>query len=164
MEEAVAPKVLAALDLASQALTRAQVRHLVVGGLAVAANGYPRATLDVDFLVGPEAFDVHEGGLVTLRVGVPFQVNGVAIDLLSAQADEPFLEAELAAPPGSIAGAPLLVYLKLKSPRHKDRTDVIELVKAGVDVDACRAYLEAHAPAMVALFDETVARAEAEQE
>jgi hypothetical protein len=54
--------------------------------------------------------------------------------------------------------------MKLKSPRHKDRTDVIEMIKGGVDVDACRAYLCEHAPSLVAEFDGAVARAEAEDE
>jgi hypothetical protein len=163
LRDVVAPKVLAAMELASEALAKAGIRHVVVGGLAVGANGYPRATGVVDFLVGGEAFEHHAGGLVTLRAGVPFQVNGVAVDFLSPEADEPFLEEALAATPGSIADAPPLVYLKLKSPRHKDRTDVIELIKGGIDVAACRAYLTAHAPAQVAAFEEAVARAIAEE-
>jgi hypothetical protein len=57
----------------------------------------------------------------------------------------------------------VLVYLKLKSPRMKDRVDVVELIKGGIDVDACRAYLGAHAPGFVPQFDELAARAEAEQ-
>ncbi|MGH9323008.1 MAG: hypothetical protein ACRD3V_24360, partial [Vicinamibacteria bacterium] len=59
---------------------------------------------------------------------------------------------------------PPLVYLKLKSPRHKDRTDVIELVKAGLDVNGCREYLSAHAPSFVAPFEDAVERARAEDE
>lgn len=42
--DVIAPKVLEALKLASEALIAAKVRHVVVGGLAVGANGYPRAT------------------------------------------------------------------------------------------------------------------------
>ena len=97
--DVVAPKVLDALRLASEALTLANVRHVVVGGLAVGAYGYPRATGDVAFLVGAEAFHHHAVGLVTMRPEVPFQVNGVAVDLLSVGAEEPFLEAALAASP-----------------------------------------------------------------
>jgi hypothetical protein len=160
----VAPEVLEAMRSASAALTRAGVRHVVVGGLAVGANGFPRATKDVDFLVGGEAFEHHAGGLVTLRPGVPFQVNQVAIDFIAADAEEPFLAVALEAEPGSMIDGPPLVYLKLKSPRHKDRTDVIELIKAGLDIDECRAYLSAHAPSLVALFDEAVERAAREDE
>lgn len=162
--DVVSAKVLDALKLASEALTLAKVRHVVVGGLAVGANGYPRATKDVDFLVGAEAFHHHESGLVTLRPEVPFQVRGVAIDLLSPEAGEDFLELTLAASPGTMMEAAPLVYMKLKSPRRKDQVDVIEMIKGGIDTKLCRDYLAAHAPGFVAAFDECVARAEAEQD
>lgn len=162
--DVVAPKVLDALRLASEALTLAHVRHVVVGGLAVGANGYPRATRDVDFLVGAEAFHHHASGLVTMRPEIPFQVNGVAVDLLSPETHEPFLEATLAAPPGSMMEAAPLVYMKLKSPRRKDHVDVIEMIKGGIDTTHCREYLAAHAPAFVSAFDECVSRAEAEED
>ena len=90
LDDVVASKVLEALELASEALAAAHVRHVVVGDLAVGANGHPRATKDVDFLVGDETFE-HHGKLVTLRAGLPFQVDGVAVDFLSPGTDEPFL-------------------------------------------------------------------------
>lgn len=164
LQGVVAPEVLDAMKVASEALKRAGVRHVVVGGLAVGANGFPRATRDVDFLVGDEAFERHAGGLVTLRPGVPFQVNRVAVDFIGAEASEGFLAAALDAEAGSMIDGPPLVYMKLKSPRHKDRTDVIELVKAGLDVDRCRRYLATHAPSFVADFDDAVRRARAEEE
>lgn len=162
LTDVVAPRVLEALRLASQALTNARVRHIVVGGLAVGANGYPRNTQDVDFLVGAEAFEHHPGGLVTLRAGVPFQVNGVAIDFLSPEPDEPFLEAMLSRPPGSFADAGPLVYMKLKASRLKDQADVVELIKASLDIDACRAFLETHAPDRAAHFEKLLERASRE--
>lgn len=162
--DVVSATVLDALKLASEALTLAHVRHVVVGGLAVGANGYPRATRDVDFLVGAEAFHYHASGLVTMRPEIPFQVNGVAVDLLSPETHEPFLEATLSAPPGSMMEAAPLVYLKLKSPRRKDHVDVIEMIKGGIDTTHCRAYLVAHAPAFVPAFDDCVSRAETEEE
>jgi len=162
--DVVSAKVLDALKLASEALILANVRHVVVGGLAVGANGYPRATKDVDFLVGAEAFHHHASGLVTLRPEIPFQVRGVAIDLLSPEAGEFFLELTLAAAPGTMMEAPPLVYMKLKSPRRKDQVDVIEMIKGGIDVKLCRAYLAAHASEFVTAFDECVAQAEAEQD
>lgn len=160
----VAPEVLEAMEIASAALKRVGVRHVVIGGLAVGANGFPRATRDVDFLVGDEAFERHEGGVVTLRQGVPVEVNRVAVDFIGPDANEGFLAATLEAQAGSIMEGPPLVYLKLKSPRHKDRTDVIELVKAGLDVDRCRAFLSANAPKFVADFDDAVRRARVEEE
>jgi hypothetical protein len=164
LDGVVAPEVLDAMRVASEALRRAGVRHVVVGGLAVGANGYPRNTRDVDFLVGDEAFEHHPGGLVTLRSGVPFQVHRVAVAFLRAEPDEAFLAEALEAQAGSIIDGPPLVYMKLKAPRHKDRTDVIELIKAGLDVERCRAYLAAHAPSFVAPFDDAVRRARAEEE
>ena len=149
---------------ASNALRGAGIRHVVVGGLAVGAHGFPRATKDVDFLVGDEAFEQHAAGLVTLRAGVPFRVGTVPIDFLNAQPGEHFLTATLDADPGSIVGAGPLVYLKLKSPRHRDRTDIIELIKSGLDIDACRQYLAQYAPAFADQFESAVARARAEEE
>jgi hypothetical protein len=164
LQGVVAPEVIDAMKVASDALKRVGVRHVVVGALAVGANGFPRATRDVGFLVGDEAFERHAGGLVTLRPGVPFQVNQVAVDFIAADASEAFLAEELKAEPGSMIDGPPLVYMKLKSPRHKDRTDVIELVKAGLDVQRCRDYLSTHAPAFVADFDDAVERARTEDE
>lgn len=161
LHDVVAPKVLEALRLASEALTAAHVRHVVVGGLAVGANGHPRATKDVDFLVGDEAFE-HHGKLVTLRAGLPFQVDGVAVDFLSPEPEEPFLEAALAAAPGSVIEAAPLVYMKLKASRMQDRADVVALIKSSLDVASCRSYLQANAPALVARFDDLVGIAAAE--
>lgn len=164
LDDVVAPKVLDAMRAASTALTALGIRHVVVGGLAVGANGYPRATKDVDFLVGDEAFEHHPGGFVTMKPGVPIQIDKVAIDLLSAAESEAHLSVSLAAPPGSFIEAPPLVYMKLKSPRQKDRVDVIELVKAGIDVEACRAYLERNAPSHLAALEDAVRLARSEEE
>jgi hypothetical protein len=101
---------------------------------------------------------------VTLRPEIPFQVNGIAVDLLSPEASEDFLEATLAAPPGTMMEAAPLVYMKLKSPRRKDQVDVIEMIKGGIDTKRCREYLIAHAPALVDAFDESVVQAETEQD
>lgn len=160
--DVVASRVLEAWKVASDALSRAGVPHVVVGGLAVGANGYPRATKDVDFLVGDGAFKHHAGGLVTMNPAIPIEVNGVAIDYLSARPDEAHLAAALLDSPGFIDVA-RLVYMKLKASRLQDRADVGGLVKAGLDVDACRAYLVAHAPALVARFDALVTTAASEE-
>jgi len=166
LDGVVSPRVIDAMRRSAEQLTRLGVRHWVVGGLAVGAHGHPRATKDVDFLVGDEAFEHHGGGLVTMKPGVPIQVGGVAVDHLSAQADESFLTAGLPAPSTALEVAPaeVLVYLKLKSPRAKDRADVIELVKAGIDVEACRAYLSQHRAEYVGAFDAAVATARFEED
>lgn len=155
LEGAVSEKVLAAMRAASAQLSRLGVRHWLVGGLAVGAYGHPRATKDVDFLVGDEAFEHHGGGLITMKPGVPIQVAGVVVDHLSAQPDEAFLTRQLPEPSHPLEPAPIevLVYLKLKSPRLKDRADLVELIKAGADVARCRAWLRANAPALLPELD-----------
>ena len=45
---------------------------------------------------------------------------------------------------------------------EEKRGDVADLVNAGIDVDACRAYLVAHAPQLVPDFDTVVEKAAAE--
>ncbi len=164
LDDVVSARVLGAMRVASRALTELGIRHVVVGGLAVGANGHPRATKDVDFLVGDEAFEKHPGDFVTMRPGVPIQVDGVMIDLLSVSEGEGHLAAALAATPGSPIDAPRLIYLKLKSPRQKDRVDVIELVKAGIEIETCRDYLSANAPDMLVAFADAVAKAASEED
>lgn len=163
LDDVIAPKVLDAMRSASKALTALRIRHVVAGGLAVAGNGSPRATKVVEFLVGDEAFEHHPGSFVSLKPGVPIRVNGVAIDLLSVQAGEEHLATALEAPMGSMIEAPQLIYMKLKSPRQMDRADVVELIKAGVDIDACRGYLATHAAGLVGVFGESVAQAASEE-
>jgi hypothetical protein len=161
--DVVASRVLDAWKAASGALTRAGVRHVVIGGLAVGANGHPRATKDVDFLVGDEAFHHHAGGLVTMNPAIPIAVNGVAIDYLTPRADEAHLAGALAAPPGTFIDVARLIYMKLRASRMQDRADIVALVNAGLDVDACRAYLSVNAPALVPSFDDLVEKAADEQ-
>lgn len=163
LADVVAEKVLEAWKAASAALARAEVRHVVIGALAVGANGYPRATKDVDFLVGDEAFTHHPGGLVTMNPGLPIEVNGVPIDYLSPRPGEEHLAEALAGPPGAFVDAPRLIYMKLRTGRLRDRGDAVGLINAGVDVEACRAYLAAHAPDLVDTLDDLVVRAEAEE-
>lgn len=165
LEGVVAPEVLRAARLASQQLTRLGLRHALVGGLAVGVCGVPRATKDVDFLVEEGAFEHHAGGLVTMKPGVPIQVHGVLVDLLTAHAEDGAL-AEVPRLPllgeVPVAEAEALVHLKLKSPRMKDAADIVELVKAGIDTARCREWLEGNAPSLVSRFVALVARAEAE--
>ena len=163
VEDMVAPRVLSAMRTTSRLLTELGVHHVVVGGLAVGANGYPRATKDVDFLVGDDAFLTKAGGIVLLAPGIPFQVDGIAIDYLVAGADETHLREALDDSFGDALDAPRLIYMKLKANRLRDQLDVVELIKAGVDRDACRSYLEAHARDLVALFDKYARQAAAEQ-
>jgi hypothetical protein len=163
VEEIVAPRVVGAMRTTSRLLTELGIHHVVVGGLAVGANGYPRATKDVDFLVTDAAFLTKAGGIVMLAPGIPFQVDGVAIDYLVANADEPHLAAVLDGSFGAPIDAPRLIYMKLKANRLRDQLDVVELIKAGVDRDACRSYLQTYANDLVELFDRYAHQAAVEQ-
>lgn len=164
----VSTEVLAAMRAASDMLTKAKVRHALVGGLAVGAYGYPRASKDVDFLVGDEAFVHHGGGIITIAPGVPIQVGDIPIDQISICQNEKYLEEAVDAPKTSdsipIAPIEALIYLKLKSPRRKDSADIIELISAGaVDNDFMTGYLEENAPDLTKKYKELLDEADVEE-
>jgi hypothetical protein len=154
------------MHLAAAKLESSGIRYALAGALAVGAHGYPRASKDVDFVVGDEAFTVHEGGIVTVNPEVPIRVGQVAVDPISAGPDEAHLTEALGRAPVS-HGIPILpiealVYMKLKSPRRKDAADVVELVKAGGDTARIADYLERFAPSLTGKFKTLVSEADAE--
>jgi hypothetical protein len=164
IDDNVPAPVAAAMRAASAQLRSLGVRHLLVGGLAVTAWGHQRNTRDVDFFVGDEAFEHHGGGLVTMKPGMPIQIQRVVIDHLSAQDDAELFQAaldnSLSAPGVPLAPLELLVYLKLKSPRGRDRVDLEELVRTGIDTRHCRRWLEEKAPQFLNRWDEIVKAAD----
>jgi hypothetical protein len=125
------------------------IPHLIVGGLAVQEHGYPRVTIDVDIVV-PDVLEAVE--FLTANLSGPFfrvpetedrvedRRNGVEIDLLPAGkvvkrgCKVPFPQPDKAAGPFQIVPLEALLSLKLDSAansplrRHKDKTDVIELI------------------------------------
>jgi hypothetical protein len=159
----VAPEILAAMRSASAQLARAGVRHALVGALAVGAWGYPRASKDVDFLVGDEAFERHEGGIVTMAPGVPIAAGEISVDHLGVLPHEGHLQQALYMPraEGDLPIAPLeaLIYLKLKSPRRRDESDVVELLRIN-DPRPVRIYLEKNAPELLNKFDGAASEAQ----
>jgi hypothetical protein len=154
-----APQIREAVITASRQLTHLGIRHALAGGLAVGAHGYIRATADVHFLVGGEAFQ-HQGLLVAFKAGVPIEVGGVRIDYLSAVSLGPQLEGVLDHPAVNeglaIVPIEVLIYMKLVARRRKDMVDIVELVKAGADVKRVRDYLGQYAKDLVPSFDELV--------
>ena len=122
---------------ASKALADAGVRHTVIGGIAVGAYGYLRATRDVDFLIGDEAFE-SSGLIVSFRPGLPIMVGGIPVDYIPVEEDEDFLEDEF---DNEVVSLPALIYLKLKAGRRKDIHDVRELIESGIDEDEVLDYL-----------------------
>jgi len=130
--KAVSEGVRHAAVTASESLTQAGIRHALVGSLAVGAHARPRATLDVAFIIGNEAFVQNPGGVVTHRSGVP------------------------------VAPVESLVLLKLSSRRIQDSADVIAIVQSGADVPLLREHVRKFEPALVARLDDLAIRAETE--
>ncbi|HEV2693169.1 MAG TPA: hypothetical protein VG347_09770 [Verrucomicrobiae bacterium] len=130
-------------------LTDHDIPHLIVGGLAVQEHGYPRVTIDVDIVV-PDVLEAVEW--LTADITGPFfrvpefqdrvedRRNGVEIDLLPAGrvlkrgCKIPFPEPVKVTEQFQIISLEELLSLKLDSwnnspnRRHKDKTDVIELI------------------------------------
>lgn len=165
--EVVPERVWRAMVDGSKQLASLGIRHALVGGLAVGAHGYPRNTKDVDFLVDDSAWRRTSAGILVMVAGLPFQAHGVAIDTLTVGDKEPFLKSAIER--GEISEGirviPIeaLVYMKLSSPRAKDRVDVIELVKRGMDVPKVERYLDQNAPRLRARLDEAVRIAREEE-
>jgi hypothetical protein len=125
------------------------IPHLIVGGLAVQEHGYPRVTIDVEIVV-PNVLEAVEF-LAASLTGPFYRVpefldrvedrrNGVFIDLLPAGrvlktgSKVPFPEPKNVVEKLQIISLEDLISLKLDSwsgsplRRHKDKTDVIELI------------------------------------
>jgi hypothetical protein len=130
-------------------LAQHDIPHLIVGGIAVQEHGYPRTTIDVDIVV-PDVLEAVEW--LTADVTGPFarvkgcddrledRRNGVMVDLLPAGhvlkrgCKVPFPKPAQVADDLQIIPIAELISLKLDSSaqsplrRHKDKTDVIELI------------------------------------
>jgi hypothetical protein len=139
------------LRSAVEVLARHGVPHLVVGGLAVQEHGYFRVTIDCDIVV-PDVLDAVE--LLTADLSGPFtpfpgcedtvkdKRNEVLINLLPAGrvlkrgCQVPFPDPPEVQDEPRFVSLEKLISLKLDSwsnspiRRHKDKTDVIELLKA----------------------------------
>jgi hypothetical protein len=134
---------------AAAVLAQHDIPHLIVGGIAVQEHGYPRTTIDVDMVV-PDVLEAVEW--LTADLTGPFarvkgchdrledRRNGVFLDLLPAGrvlkrgCKIPFPQPTNAVDDLQIIPIEVLVSLKLDSAaqsplrRHKDKTDVIELI------------------------------------
>ncbi len=126
-------------------LRAAGVAFKIVGGVAVVHHGYQRTTVDLDVLI--EADDLARldaellavfGFVRTSAARLTHQATGVRVDLLiSGQTlprpgSQPFpspasVEASLRDP--EVIGLAGLLALKLQAARHRDTSDVVELLK-----------------------------------
>ncbi|MFW5803505.1 MAG: hypothetical protein ACOCWJ_06260 [Verrucomicrobiota bacterium] len=141
----------------------ADVRHVVVGGLAVALYMPPRNTLDVDVLIARDDLAYAEERLAESgwRYLGPLSVggsswslpNGIPLDLLALERtwirealDQPVRDAGPAATP--FIALPYLVIMKLESGRLQDLADISRMLGyAGVgQIDEVRAAVRQHRP------------------
>jgi hypothetical protein len=151
---------------ASDAFRSQGIKHVLIGGLAVGINGYPRPTRDIDFLVDDNAFEFH-GPIVTHRPGLPISYKGIGIDWVSLEPNERSALAEfMILPfPNDVPVMPVepLIAMKLLVGRQKDRSDIVEMIKAGVDIQSCLAFAERAFPKTVTLLTRLIKQAEIEQ-
>lgn len=161
LEQVIARRVLEDAVRVSGKLAELGVPHALVGGLAVGLHGHPRATRDVDFIVGAEAF-ATTSPLLTFREELSGLARWGVVDLIAALPDDPVLYNELAqSRRGSVpvVGIEVLVVMKLRASRSQDLADVEALVRAGADVAAVLEFLRTHEPRHVPAFSRIAQKA-----
>lgn len=151
------PRYERAVREVSRMLSEAGIRHALVGALG--ANAYrsrPRTTEDIDFLVGDEAFQAHEGGYVTMRVPV-VEFDGIDVDQVPLTAALRVIEEGLNRAPLSdgvpIAPVETIVVMKLLAGRTQDLADVEAIVSSGADRDLLRTAVRQAIPARSAVLE-----------
>ncbi len=119
-------------------------------------NGFPRATKDVDYLVGTEAFEMTEPILV-YRDELKERIKMGIVDLLAVPTEYPCLADQLAVPGQgelNVIAPEALILMKLTANRPQDRADVSRLLDAGIDERAVASYLADNAPTLLNRFAE----------
>lgn len=134
----------------SKMLSRAGIRHALVGALG--ANAYrsrPRTTEDIDFLVGDEAFERHEGGFVTMRVPI-VEFDGIDVDQVplsdALRVVEEGLDRLSVSDGVPIAAVDTIVVMKLLAARTQDLADVEAIIGSGADRELLRAAVQRLVP------------------
>lgn len=161
LERVIARRVLDDALRVSGKLAELGIPHALVGGLAVGLHGHPRATKDVDFIVGAEAF-ASTLPLLTFREELAGIARWGVVDLIAALPGDPVLCADLArGEPGRVpvVGVEVLVVMKLRASRSQDLADVEALVKAGADVAAILDFIKTYESKHVAAFARIAQRA-----
>lgn len=158
LREVVSPAILRRAAEVSRLLGRLGIPHVVVGGLAVGVHGHPRATKDIDFLVGEEAFSSTSPFLV-FRDELKDLARVGETDIMSVPEKYPGLKEELRleedVPIISLRG---LILTKLEAYRSRDREDVrVLLDRSPGQLRTVRAYLQEQAPELVNRLAEVLA-------
>lgn len=111
----------------------------VIGGMAVAAHGYPRFTADIDILIKQtDATRLAQSLMLAgwMNIGSNKLQNNRTGLVLNICAEGVRAGRSIFPPPDhsdpgvKVAELPLLLILKIRANRHKDRSDVVELIKA----------------------------------
>lgn len=146
-----------AIEIA-ELLARLRIPNALVGGLAVGLNGFPRATKDVDYLVGPEAFEKTAPVLV-YRSELKDLIEMAVVDLLAVPDAFPCLKDQLAVVDVgevNVIAPEALILMKLSANRPQDRADVARLLDTGIDEGRVASYLAECAPDLLNRFSELV--------
>ncbi len=161
LEGVVSAEILRTAAHVSQRLAGLGVPHALIGGLAVGVHGHPRATKDVDFLVGKEAFAATHPVLV-YRDELSDLVRLGAVDLLAVPLARPDLSRVLGLPGSDeipVIPVEALILMKVDAHRPQDRADVVALLRSGIELGEIRSFLQVHAPDLVARFGALVGEA-----
>ena len=119
LAQVVAPHVLTDAFDTSERLRALGIPHALVGGLAVGHHGHPRATKDVDFIVGEAAFASIKP-LIVFRDELADVVRWGVIDLLAALPEDPALVSALQLPErGEVPLVPIEVLVLMKLPPRR---------------------------------------------
>lgn len=86
--------------------------------------------------------------------------SGITIDWVSLEPNEraALKEFLVEASPGEVPvmGVVPLIAMKLIAARHKDKTDIVELIKAGADIDPIIAFVEDRFSAKLPLLKQLI--------
>lgn len=129
-------------------LGKAKIPYAVMGGMALAAHRYRRATADVDILLTPEGLEEFRRRFVTKNYDLTpgrsrrfvDRTNGVTIDILvTGRFPGTGKPGPIAFPNPERVGEPIddiryvnlatLIELKLAARRYKDFGDVVDLIR-----------------------------------
>ena len=158
LEAVVAANVIEDAIEIGELLSRLRVPHALIGGLAVGLNGFPRATKDVDYLVGLEAFEKTAPVLV-YRSELKDRIEMAVVDLLAVPDAFPCLADQLAVVEVGevhVIAPEALILMKLSANRPQDRADVARLLDAVIDERGVASYLAENAPDLLNRFTELV--------
>lgn len=154
------------LRTVSEVFRKNGIKHVAIGGLAVGANGYLRNTNNIDFLVDQNAF-VYRDKVVYVRNDLPIKYFGTRINWISmAPSEEPIFGKFLMVPARDhvpIMPIEPLIGMKLIAARHKDRTDIIELVKLRSDLSSIVEFTTTNLFHLLPLLKELILCAENEK-